>query len=58
MQAMIKFFSAVVDIANNDLHKNSQIEVEKIIDFFYFLDLAYKAEQCQNLYEKVKDMNK
>ncbi|MGE7090387.1 hypothetical protein ACQKII_02785 [Lysinibacillus sp. NPDC048646] len=58
VQAMIKFFSAIVDIANDDLHKKSQIEVEKIIDFFYFLDLAFKAEQCQNLYKKVKDMNK
>ncbi|MER2007027.1 MAG: hypothetical protein ABS939_06200 [Psychrobacillus sp.] len=53
IQAMIKYFKAILDLING----NGQEEtVLRIIEMYDFLELDSKKEQCQTFYNKVKSL--
>lgn len=50
IQTIIRFYSLLIQIINNPGLQNSlEPELHKIINFFEYLEMNYKAEQCRKL---------
>lgn len=48
-QAMVTYFTNLINIIRNKDIKSNIQSIEKMISIFNFLDMDFKAEQCQIL---------
>lgn len=57
IQTMIKYFTVISSpIINKDVQEDIKQQIIVIIDFFNFIELKSKAEQCQAFFERVQEL--
>ena len=56
-QTMIKYFVTLANaIFEKNFHGDIELQINKIIDFFIFIDMTSKSNQCRDFYMKLKNI--